>query len=75
MAPKNRKLDGEIGQDDEDEMTASRSGFIVWGGPSDENNWEITPGFLRKWTWIMQESEFLISSTNKWRALRGVEAI
>ncbi|KAJ5744350.1 hypothetical protein N7533_009220 [Penicillium manginii] len=60
-------------EEDEDEMTSSRAGFIIWGDPSDENNWEITPGFLRKWSWIMKGSEYLIRSSNKWRAFRGEE--
>lgn len=74
-APKNSSPDSGIEQEDGDERTTSRSGFIIWGDPSDENNWEITPGFLRKWAWIMQGSEYLISSTNRWRALRGEEPI
>lgn len=58
---------------DEDGMTSSRAGFIIWGDPSDEDNWEIMPGFLRKWSWIMKGSEYLIRSSNKWRAIRGEE--
>lgn len=63
----------ENSEEDEDEMTSSRAGFLIWGDPSDENNWEITPGFLRKWPWIMSGSEYLIRSSNKWRAMRGEE--
>lgn len=53
----------------------SRSGFIIWGDPSDEQNWEITPGFMRKWPWLMKGSEYLLRSTNKWRDIRDEEPI
>lgn len=73
--PQDSKSDSETVQEDGDELTTPRAGFIIWGDPSDESNWELTPGFLRKWPWIMQGSEYLISSTNKWRALRNEEPI
>ncbi|KIM93321.1 hypothetical protein OIDMADRAFT_208106 [Oidiodendron maius Zn] len=45
--------------------------LIVWGEPWNEENWEITPGFLRKWAWLLKGCETLIESSNRWRAKRG----
>lgn len=59
------------GDDYDDEVTASRSGLILWGDPTIEESWELTPGFLRKWAWTMEGCDDLIYSTNRWRRIRG----
>lgn len=46
-------------------------GLIVWGDPSDIRNWEIQPGFVKKWGWIIRGCSEIIRSSNHWRAKRG----
>ncbi|KAG4442510.1 hypothetical protein IFR05_002010 [Cadophora sp. M221] len=54
----------------EDDVTARRKGLIIWGEPWDVNSWEATPGFVRKWAWLLMNNHDLIESTNRWRAKR-----
>ncbi|KAF7554347.1 hypothetical protein G7Z17_g2989 [Cylindrodendrum hubeiense] len=56
-------------------MTANRNGFLLWGEPYKPENWEATPGFLRKWGWAVEGCDGLIESSNHWRALRGEELL
>jgi hypothetical protein len=56
--------------DEEDDVTAGRTGLIVWGESWDPNGWEITMNFVRKWPWVLQGCEELFTSTNYWRAKR-----
>lgn len=60
---------------DDDEVTAGRRGLIVWGEPHDIDSWEVTPGFLKKWSWAMEGCDSLIQSSNRWRMVRGEEPI
>lgn len=60
---------------DEDEVTAGRKGLIVWGEPHDMRSWEVTPGFLAKWSWAVEGCNDLIESSNRWRLMRGEEPI
>jgi len=62
-------------EDLDDAITSSRRGFIVWGESWDTESWEITPGFIRKWPWILKGCEDLIASTNRWRAQRYEEPL
>lgn len=55
----------------EDPVTAKRRGLIVWGEPWDIEGWELTPGFLRKWSWIVEGCGDIIAASNRWRARRG----
>ncbi|KAJ5669774.1 hypothetical protein N7462_010844, partial [Penicillium macrosclerotiorum] len=59
----------------EDDITADRTGLILWGEPYDVNSWEATPGVVRKWAWAMQGCDDLIVSTNRWRRLRDEESL
>ncbi|KAI5457345.1 hypothetical protein BGZ63DRAFT_516026 [Mariannaea sp. PMI_226] len=59
----------------DDEMTAVRTGLILWGEPFQPEAWEATPGFLRKWAWVVEGCDELVRHTNHWRTLRGEEAI
>lgn len=59
----------------DDEVTTGRKGLILWGEPHRVENWEVTPGFLRKWMWTMEGCNELIESTNRWRRVRGEEPI
>ncbi|KAK0118714.1 hypothetical protein ONS95_007600 [Cadophora gregata] len=54
----------------EDDITARRKGLIIWGEPWDASSWEVTPGFARKWAWVLENCHQLIESTNRWRAKR-----
>lgn len=54
-----------------DEVTVDRQGMILWGEPHNPDSWECTPGFLRKWGWLLVGSEEIIMSTNRWRLKRG----
>lgn len=36
-------------------------------------SWEATPGFLAKWTWIVEGCEELVEISNYWRMKRGEE--
>lgn len=56
-------------------MTAGLHGFIVWGDPCQKENWEATPGFLRKWAWAIDGCEQLIEASNHWRLHRGEAAL
>lgn len=55
----------------EGSMTADRTGFVVWSDPYLIESWEVTPSFLERWGWAMQGCEELMSSTNRWRSMRG----
>ncbi|KAL2064065.1 hypothetical protein VTL71DRAFT_4559 [Oculimacula yallundae] len=56
--------------DNEGEFTARRKGLILWGEPWDKNAWEVTPGFIQKWAWLLRNCDELIDSTNRWRSMR-----
>ena len=60
----------ELENADDDEITAKRRGLIVWGEPWDVERWEVTPGFVGKWRWVLKGCEELIAGSNKWRAKR-----
>lgn len=45
--------------------------LIVWGKPSDIAGWEVSPGFLKKWGWLLQGCPEAIEATNRWRESRG----
>ncbi|KAL2843259.1 hypothetical protein BJX68DRAFT_278096 [Aspergillus pseudodeflectus] len=63
--------DVTVVDDDNDEVTSTRNGLIIWGEPYQAEAWEATPGFLRKWAWAVVGCDELIASTNRWRGLRG----
>ncbi|KAE8383807.1 hypothetical protein BDV26DRAFT_250832 [Aspergillus bertholletiae] len=60
---------------DDDDVTASRQGLILWGEAYRVESWEATPGFIRKWAWAMEGCEELIASSNRWRRIRGEDPI
>lgn len=55
--------------------TTRRKGLIVWGEPWDVDGWEVTPGFMQKWAWLLEGCEYLIHASNRWRASRGEEPL
>jgi hypothetical protein len=61
--------------EDDDMITAGRKGLIVWGEPYVKESWEATPGFLKKWGWLLKGCEELIEISNRWRTVRGEDPI
>ncbi|KUL82510.1 hypothetical protein ZTR_10629 [Talaromyces verruculosus] len=59
--------------DYDDTVTSGRNGLIVWGEPHMKESWEVTPGFLKKWPWVVEGCEELVDFSNYWRAIRGEE--
>ncbi|GFF25376.1 hypothetical protein IFM61606_09427 [Aspergillus udagawae] len=73
-----RRLGPNVGQiliqgDYDDTVTSGRNGLIVWGEPHMKESWEVTPGFLKKWPWVVEGCEELVKFSNYWRAIRGEE--
>ncbi|KAL6814650.1 hypothetical protein V8C40DRAFT_255159 [Trichoderma camerunense] len=63
---------GNRAQTAEDEdVPTDRRGLILWGEPFHKDSWEVTPGFLRKWSWAVDGCGELLESTNRWRRTRG----
>ena len=60
---------------DDSHVTSGRNGLIVWGNPWEVENWEITPGFMQKWGWVVEGCEELLRASNKWRMSRGEDPI
>lgn len=48
-----------------------RRGLILWGEPYQRDSWEVTPGFLKRWWWVVKGCGELVESTNRWRTVRG----
>ncbi|KAL7806017.1 hypothetical protein V8C26DRAFT_424431 [Trichoderma gracile] len=65
--------DGDCVDDDvaAGDAPADRRGFILWGEPFHKDSWEVTPGFLKKWSWAVEGCGELIESSNRWRTARG----
>lgn len=55
----------------EDSSTVDRKALICWGEPYLKQSWEVTPGFVAKWSWAFEGEDEMIESSNKWRLLRG----
>lgn len=45
--------------------------LIVWGESHAASSWEVSPGFLQKWGWLLKGCPELVESTNRWRQHRG----
>jgi len=63
------------GREETYDPIARRKGLIVWGEPWDVDGWEITPGFMKKWAWLLEGCEYLIHASNRWRTQRGEEPL
>lgn len=63
------------GEDISADVAAGRNCLIVWDDPWDISSWEVTPGYLKKWGWLLEGCEELILSTNRWRASRYEEPL
>lgn len=51
------------------------NGLLVWGEPWSETGWEVTPGFAKKWGFLLKGCDALIDATNKYRAARGEDSL
>ncbi|KAK4085543.1 uncharacterized protein Triagg1_533 [Trichoderma aggressivum f. europaeum] len=71
-APPPKTTHSLLGSRGEDEdVPTDRRGLILWGEPFHKDSWEVTPGFLRKWSWAVDGCGELLESTNRWRKTRG----
>ncbi|CAK7209619.1 hypothetical protein SBRCBS47491_000504 [Sporothrix bragantina] len=52
-----------------------RRGMIVWSDPWRPDSWEVTPGFARKWAFLLHGCDELMAATDMWRARRGEEPL
>lgn len=50
-------------------------GWIVWTDPWDVSGWEVTEGFVKKWGRLLKGCRDLIEASNRWRAMRGEDAL
>ncbi|KAH7378015.1 hypothetical protein BKA64DRAFT_698411 [Cadophora sp. MPI-SDFR-AT-0126] len=66
--PRHRQQDGSLPGND-------REGFILWGEPYLKENWEATPIFLTKWSWVVEGCHELVDITNRWRMTRGEDPL
>jgi hypothetical protein len=65
----------ECSDSDEETIAAGRRGLIAWGEPWDINGWEPTPGFVKKWAWLLNGCNDMIESGNRWRVKRNEEPL
>lgn len=65
----------QIGDETTDRTESSEKGLIVWGEPHNIESWEVTPGFLRRWSWALEGCEDLIAASNSRRVGRGEEPL
>jgi hypothetical protein len=56
----------------QEDDSSQRAGMVVWAEPWNVGAWEITDGFLTKWTWMLEDAEKLESATNSWGRKRGL---
>ncbi|KAK0384551.1 hypothetical protein NLU13_8637 [Sarocladium strictum] len=54
---------------------ASAGGLVVWTTPWEASGWEVEPGFVRKWGFLIQGCVELMHATNRYRCLRGEEPL
>ncbi|CAK7235474.1 hypothetical protein SCUCBS95973_009282 [Sporothrix curviconia] len=50
-------------------------GMIVWSDPWKPDSWEVSPGFARKWSFLLLGCDELLAATDMWRARRGEEPL
>lgn len=72
---------GALGQaartalEEREEAQEEEARLIVWTTPWVADGWEVTPGFLRKYGYLLRGAENFLSSTNRWRKTRGDEPL
>lgn len=53
------------------DVRKAEAGLIIWGEPHMTENWEVTPAFMKKWSWAVADCHDLMHFTNRWRVSRG----
>jgi hypothetical protein len=61
--------------DEYPDCPAQQQGFLVWGDPWRTQSWEMSKGFVEKWSWLLKGCSTLLESTNKYREQRGEERL
>lgn len=56
-----------------DEMESK--GLVMWDTPWTWEGWELSEGFVKKWSWMLEGCEDMVRATNRWRERRGEEAL
>ncbi|GAP83914.1 hypothetical protein SAMD00023353_0503340 [Rosellinia necatrix] len=51
------------------------NGMLLWGEPSSETGWEVTPGFAKRWGFLLRGCDALIEATNRYREARGEDRL
>jgi hypothetical protein len=59
----------------EEKSSTTSNGLVLWGEPFEQESWEITPGFIRKWGWCLEGCMELIASSSRRREMRGEQPI
>ncbi|CAK7200329.1 hypothetical protein SEUCBS139899_003020 [Sporothrix eucalyptigena] len=69
---KTARSDGTVYRQRLSESTSERTGVVVWGEPWRVESWELEEGFVRRWTWLLQNGcDELLRATDRWRQFRG----
>ena len=61
--------------DHDDDIHSGQRGLIVWGDPWDTEAWEVTHGFMQKWSWLLNGCEGLVEASNRWRRRRNEDPL
>ena len=48
-------------------------GLMVWGDPWLPQSWEISEGFVQKWSWVIEGCSEILVYSNYWRDRRGLK--
>ncbi|KAG0651755.1 hypothetical protein D0Z07_1900 [Hyphodiscus hymeniophilus] len=68
-------FDKSGGGEKEDGVHGGRRGLIIWGEPWDTEAWEVTQGFMEKWSWLLTGCEDLVEVSNRRRATRDEDPL
>ncbi len=58
-------------QQDDAQISPDGKGMVLWGEAYLKESWEVTPRFLRKWSWAAGGCDELVKISNRWRTARG----
>lgn len=51
------------------------NGMLAWSDPWHVSGWELTEGFVRKWSFLLKGCWDMVEATNEWRRLRGEDGL
>jgi hypothetical protein len=57
------------------EYQVENSGMLAWTDPWHASGWELTPGFIKKWKFLLEGCQEMIEATNRWRAIRNEDPL